>query len=259
MKIALVCVAKDEDNYIKEWIDYNLKVGFDDIFIYEDEWHCNVKNDKVHLIYKERKNKNAVTKNPQVTVYREFCKKYWKEYDWAAFFDIDEFLCLKKWKNVKQMCEEYNDCPGIFINWRLFGDNNLKCVENNNYQVISRFTKCQKHLSKTGKTIVNFKILKDQFDMHCHNIQNSKLNVVDLNKNEVISVNNLNVKDTLLEKAYLNHYRSKTFEEFKIRSIRNIEGIGRPDLGWSLTLDKFDSINKNEIEDLTAKIFFNNN
>ena len=36
MKVALVCIAKEEDNYIQEWIDYNKKLGFDDIIIYQN-------------------------------------------------------------------------------------------------------------------------------------------------------------------------------------------------------------------------------
>lgn len=34
MKTALVCIAKNEDNYIDEWIEYHLMLGFDRIFVY---------------------------------------------------------------------------------------------------------------------------------------------------------------------------------------------------------------------------------
>ena len=34
MKIALVCLAKNEDFYIDEWIKYHTKLGFDHIYIY---------------------------------------------------------------------------------------------------------------------------------------------------------------------------------------------------------------------------------
>ena len=50
MKIALVCIAKNEDNYIHEWINYHLKLEFDSIFIYENDWESNVINDKVFKI-----------------------------------------------------------------------------------------------------------------------------------------------------------------------------------------------------------------
>ena len=31
IKVALVCVAKSEDYYLEEWLDYNNKLGFDKI------------------------------------------------------------------------------------------------------------------------------------------------------------------------------------------------------------------------------------
>ena len=42
MKVALVCIAKNEDNYIEEWVLYHKKLGFDRIFIYENDWKCNL-------------------------------------------------------------------------------------------------------------------------------------------------------------------------------------------------------------------------
>lgn len=33
-RAALVCIAKDEDDYIQEWIAYHKKLGFDDIYVY---------------------------------------------------------------------------------------------------------------------------------------------------------------------------------------------------------------------------------
>jgi len=38
MTTALVCIAKNEDHYIEEWIAYHLKLGFDHIFIYAYNW-----------------------------------------------------------------------------------------------------------------------------------------------------------------------------------------------------------------------------
>ena len=35
---AIICVAKDEDHYIDEWIEYHLKLGFDAIYIIQNQW-----------------------------------------------------------------------------------------------------------------------------------------------------------------------------------------------------------------------------
>lgn len=33
-KSILCCIAKNEDNYINEWVEYHLKLGFDRVVIY---------------------------------------------------------------------------------------------------------------------------------------------------------------------------------------------------------------------------------
>lgn len=38
MKTAIVCIAKNEDNYIDEWIKYHTKLGFDYVYVYQNDW-----------------------------------------------------------------------------------------------------------------------------------------------------------------------------------------------------------------------------
>lgn len=40
MKTALIAIAKNEDLYVQEWIDYHFKLGFDDIIVYQNNWRC---------------------------------------------------------------------------------------------------------------------------------------------------------------------------------------------------------------------------
>jgi hypothetical protein len=42
MKSALVAIAKNEDEYINEWINYNLKIGFDNIIIFQNNWRAKI-------------------------------------------------------------------------------------------------------------------------------------------------------------------------------------------------------------------------
>lgn len=65
MKVALVCVAKNEDLYIQEWIDYNLKLGFDDIIIFQHEWDFEIRHPQV-------KTYKIIGENIQVPTYNHF-------------------------------------------------------------------------------------------------------------------------------------------------------------------------------------------
>lgn len=153
-RVALVAIAKDEDEYLKEWVDYHLKIGFDDIFVYQNNWRYT-KNDihdsKVHLeILDGHRMQNKC--------YNDFIEKFKCDFDFAIFLDIDEFLFIENNLHVNEFLSKYRHIPSIFVNWRLFGDNGLPKVSNGEYSVIKRFTKCDDILFPLGKQILNLKL-----------------------------------------------------------------------------------------------------
>jgi len=238
MRVALVCIAKNEDNYIQEWVDYHKKLGYDDIFIYQNNWRSNIEQPNVIKIEYDGDVR-------QVSAYNDFIQQNKKKYDWASFFDIDEFLVLKKHKNIKDFIRDYEEFDGIGINWVLFGDNNLSKVTDN-YSVLKRFTKRQKDINQHIKTTLK---LSDDVIMGVHAPNKMLTNT---NKNLFHgSFNN----ETLDDIAQINHYFCKTKEEFIDKINR-----GRADTNQKRKLDEFDAHNTNDIEDTTAlKFMYKNN
>ena len=201
MRVALVCIAKNEENYIKEWIDYNKKLWFDDIFIYQNDWVYNVEYDNVHY-----DTWNGLLK--QTACYNKFVQLYHDKYDWAAFFDVDEFLVLKKHNNIKEFIEDYKEYNAIGINWRLFGNNGHDKVIDDNYNVLERFTKRENNRNPNIKSIIK---LKKDITMLVHHPFD--IPMVDTNYN-VFRSGIWNFKGTT-DVAQLNHYFCKTREEFE--------------------------------------------
>lgn len=237
MKVALVCIAKNEDNYIQEWIDYNKKIGFDDIFIYQNDWRWSGFSENVFKIELDGKNK-------QLIAYNSFLNQYKDEYNWVAFFDIDEFLVLKKHKNIKEFLTDYSDFDSIGINWVLFGNNGHKNV-NLEYSVIKRFTKRQSDVNQHIKSIVR---LNKNISMLTHNPTSVWVNT---EKEKKIGPFNINGS---IDIAQINHYFCKTNEEFNEKIKR-----GRADHPTSIrTIDEYEHHNRNEVEDLTAYNFMYN-
>lgn len=146
MKAGLCCIAKNENNYIREWVDYHLKLGFCKIFIYDnndiygeiftDILHDHLSNQKVEVI-------NCRGKiDFQALAYSDCYLKYGDVYDWIAFLDVDEFLTFPEnssFRNINDYFEfiDNKDFNLIHVNWMCFGDNNI--VECNTYNVLSRF------------------------------------------------------------------------------------------------------------------------
>ena len=237
MRVALVCIAKNEDNYIQEWIDYHKKLGYDDIFIYQNNWRYQIEEPNVIKIEYDGEVR-------QVPAYNDFIQKNKTNYDWVSFFDVDEFLVLKKHKNIKEFIQDYQDFDGIGVNWVLFGDNNLTGVTDE-YSVIKRFTKRQLGVNEHIKSMIK---LTDDVIMGVHAPSNKML----CNTNKELFSGSFN-RNTLDDIAQINHYFSKTREEF-IEKINR----GRSDTYQKRTIDEFDAHNINEIEDVTALKFIHN-
>jgi hypothetical protein len=240
MKVALACIAKDEDNYIEEWLKYNFKLGFDDIFIYQNNWRCNIEMDNLHKI-------DFDGYGIQTPAYNNFLQTYHDRYDWVAFFDVDEFLVLKKHKNIKDFMEEYSNHDAIGINWVLFGDNGL--TFDGDYSVLSRFTKRENAVNVHIKCIVK---ADKNIQYSVHNPTNCR--IVTTDHNTIIGPFNENGKDDV---AQLNHYFCKTREEWKFKRLRGGGYLFHPDHPDFYRPDStFDAHNFNDVEDTTALNFY---
>jgi hypothetical protein len=130
ISVALCAICKYEDKYIEEYIDYYMGLGFDHIYLYDnsDEFtleplvHNNIHVRKVKLIQYPGENK-------QISAYNNCIQRALDDgYTWAAFFDVDEFLVLKKHPNIQSFIKEYGSHGGIVVNWVFFGPNNFRLV-----------------------------------------------------------------------------------------------------------------------------------
>ena len=238
MKVAVVCIAKNEDNYIEEWVRYNLKLGFDDVFVYENNWRCKFEHPNLIKIPFDHAGGD---RQPQS--YIKFIRDNHSNYDYAAFFDVDEYLVLKNHKNIKDFLAEYVEYPAIGINWALFGDNGLTNVVDSDYSVVKRFTK-RGHFNGHIKSIVKLEphtLMSTHHPVTCSMVSPNK---------EVIQ-NQAENPNGSYDIVQLNHYFCKTREEFQSKMER-----GRACDG-SLHNHFFDRHNLNDVEDLHALNFIN--
>ena len=214
MRTALVAIAKDEDRYLKEWVDYNIDVGFTEIFVYQNNWRYkggDIAYDNVHLI-------ECDGHRMQVPSYNNFINGHWMKFDFAAFFDIDEFLYIKDGRKIGDVMESYLDLDSVYVNWRLFGDSGIERVENENYSVRNRFIMCAKDLYRLGKHILNLKKNENKalfVNPHIICRTGTKLTEVvgtDPNRKRTCIRGSLD-DNTENEPMELYHFRNKTWEE----------------------------------------------
>lgn len=237
VKTALVCIAKDEDLYIEEWVNYHRKLGFDSIFIYQNDWRTSLAGRSIVKVEMDGPLQ-------QVPAYNHFIQNFGRHFHWVAFFDVDEFLVLKKHKTLKDFLKNYRYAESLAINWVLFGDNFQEKVEGNNYSVLKRFTKRQIGVDRHFKSIINL-VTSGRTHMEVHHTPH--LQQIDLNGNPVHGNFHASGDDRI---AQLNHYFGKTLEEFIQKKNR-----GRADVNQIREMNDFDRHNFNEVEDTTARDF----
>ena len=134
LKLAICTMARNENLYIKEYVDYYLKLGFDHIFIFDDN-EPNVENisDIINESYKDFVtiyDYRMIINNQKVafTLCYEMNKN---KFDWIFMNDIDEFLVIKD-DSLKHYLSnpKFRKCDFIKFHWVLANDNNLLHYDN---------------------------------------------------------------------------------------------------------------------------------
>ena len=100
--INVICaIAKNENSYINDWVNYHLALGFDKIYLFDNNNSETPyvgdfidQKDKVEVINVRDKHE----KDFQNKCYNDFYTSH--SFDWCAFIDIDEYIVLDKWNNI---------------------------------------------------------------------------------------------------------------------------------------------------------------
>ena len=253
---AIVCIAKQEQDYIEEFVKYHLALGFKNIFLYDNEDTPTYKT----LLYKYKENitfihlpHNNYQKAVQYKALDHFVKNhlFTRNITHVAHIDIDEFIVLKKHKNICDFIDEYiiGDCQGIAMNWRFFGSSGK--TEKTHVPVTLRFTMCQIGGDMHIKTL--FK--KDNFLRFndCHSVSLSKGYIKSTNNTIVNGPFN---KEMDFDVIQLNHYKVKTYPEFKYIRTRQRADIRSVDHTKEDIDLNFKTYDRNEIEDKHAYNFY---
>ena len=209
MKTAIIAIAKSEEPYIEEWINYHLDKGFSRIIIADND---------DSLILSKYESERVVIENytgvelVQPIAYKDLFLKYRSEYDWILFIDVDEFLVLENYNNVNAYLQSLpQDVDMIRLNCKHYDDNDELDVVDGNYNVFNRFTtpiSCEN--DRFAKSFVNTKVNREI--RFCGHGLVGNFSSVDA---EGMPCNSLKKLDYVLHRtAWINHYRTKTIGEY---------------------------------------------
>jgi hypothetical protein len=224
LKVCLCTIGKKENLYASEFVEHYKKIGYDKIFIYDnndigDERFENVLNKHISSNFVQIINYRGYRgkrQSPQSDAFIDCYEKNKNNYDWLSFFDFDEFLEINKNKNIKEYLNNkiFKKCANIKINWLMFSDNDLLYYEN--IPVQKRFTTPLYH--DNANIIIKSTVrgnLKFNYWRSMNNPHSSSNYLTACN-----SMGNITNPTTFYsspfnhEYSYLKHYPTKTIQEY---------------------------------------------
>lgn len=143
---ALCCVARNENRYLKEWVDYHLGIGFSKIYIYDvgdagDE-RCDSLDlgENVHVVnsFRGRRKRGNVI----VDAYKKCYAEIGGSVKWIMYLGVNEFFALEKHSCVSDFLLDFIKSKGavqcIHFNCRSYGSGGAEKYEDR--PVRERFT-----------------------------------------------------------------------------------------------------------------------
>lgn len=217
IKSAICAIARNERDYLLEWINYHLNLGFDHIFLYDNN---DLNDDSTIYLCAKQSWKKQVTiidyrgkAAAQLTAYNECYANARNDFDWIAFIDVDEFITFGTncpYHNINLYLENIKKFDVLFINWMYYGDNEKVYQEKET--VITRFPlpipdcKENKHIKSIIKTTANIKFIRNP---HC---PDGEMQICDDCQHPIFQSEPF--KQPSFQNLYIRHYGTKTIEEF---------------------------------------------
>lgn len=221
---SIICaIVKNEQRFIREWVEHNLNIGFNKIYIYEDygsSSHHNELKDYINeglvelnqLATSKIIGYNTIGATTQSELYKLFFENHKKENDadWIGFLDVDEFIMFEDGYDLNKLEEEFKDTAGILLSWRMYGANGH--IEPPNAKVVDSYTSYMPddflldgHYEWSVKPLVNVKNCKEM-DRGIHRCND-----------DLVFTNHLKFSENtnlVFKKAWINHYFTKSWEDY---------------------------------------------
>lgn len=134
MKVLLCSIVKEQNKYLREWVEHYRKVGVSNIYLFDNnpEGGENINDvigdyiDSGFVIVNTSIKNTYLVDSLQADIYNKCYIEQSRNYDWIAFYDTDEYLCLERDEDVNTWLEHnrYNKFQVIALNWKTYTDNN---------------------------------------------------------------------------------------------------------------------------------------
>ena len=254
LKVCICTLGKNENKYINEFVEHYKNFGVDKIYLYDNNDLKGERFDQVIRKYIENNfveviNWRGIKGNETYYGIMNSCyQSFHEQYDWLIFYEIDEFLYLKDYNNIKAFLnnKKFSKCDSIQLNWVHMFDNNKIFYENK--PLSERFPEEGKNIKRNKRNKLRY--VKTIIKGHLKNISVTNNHLL---SDKINACNGFGKKSQLKDIKALNpdykyyfirHYYGKTVQEFveKIKRGDLLRGNSKEIIEWAI--EKFFYINK---------------
>jgi hypothetical protein len=222
--LSIVAIAKNEDAYFKEWIEYHLLAGVDKFYIYDNESTDSTKEILQPYIDRgivEYKFFPGTSMQGRAVVDCASLRKY--DTKWLAHIDLDEFIVPAETGTIPEFLRTLpRAARELVVTWVIYGSDGHKTKPEG--LVVENFKRRNQKLCGT-KTIFNPRFLYKFTNPHVLNVagdlideNGKKYGVVDHPRNP-----------PPCEKIRINHYHTKSRDEYRQKHRRGDVSRGNVD------------------------------
>jgi len=256
---AILAIAKDEGAYLLDWIAFHISIGFERIYLYDNESNdCTreiLQMPGVERFVEVTQWPNIPGRPRQALAYDHWLKSKGNQVNWVMPLDVDEYLNLHFRNSIGDFLDDYEGVSAIGFNWRIFGDNGLTSFDRR--PIFQRFTMAANsdygghHIPKSICHVQDTLILGAHTPKLKDGCRFISPDGVDLLQYPAARQNHVS-----LEKAQVNHYFGKTWEEWVLKRDKGM--VDRPGEDKLVKSDSFfHNNNRNDVEDSSILRFFN--
>jgi len=221
-KVCICTPVKNENRYIKEFVEHYKKYGVDKIFLYDNN---NVDGERLENIIGEYIKKGLVKvldyrgkKKQLFNIMNDCYQRYYQIYDWLIFFEVDEYIHLSNYTNVKFYLQRdaFKNCEIIHLNWVYHTDNNLIYYDNRPLHI--RFPEMEPNARNNVNRSIN--CVKSILRGHIPNVVIKNVHLLTRKLKRCNGFGNpevfkgIHTLNSDFRFYYIDHYYSKSLEEF---------------------------------------------
>ncbi|WP_291329798.1 glycosyltransferase family 92 protein [Desulfovibrio sp. UCD-KL4C] len=213
---VICCIVKDEGYDLIHWVNYHFAIGFDKIYIFDNNSKISIKTTLADYMRCGIIEVQDITLNefPQLSAYAAFLKKFGEDARWVAFIDADEYINIKSKTDISEFLEEYETYPAVGISWKVFGSNGN--IKRPSLGPDKAYTTCLKEHSLI-KSIIQPAMTEDVISPH-HFIYKNNTFCVNEHCIPIIGPRSYHTS----EKIQINHYYYKSQQDFENKISRGL-------------------------------------